>query len=219
MTIRYEGPRGVDDMSDFLLLIVSSPSGAGKTTLCNRLRTEFPQLRFSVSHTTRKPRPSEVDGREYHFTTKETFTRMIDEHAFAEWAHVHGNLYGTSLSEVEVARNTANGVLFDVDYQGARQIKARMPDAVGVFILPPSLAELEKRLRGRGTEDEPTTLRRLQAAKGEIEHYGFFDYVIVNDDIQRAYDNLRAVVFAERCKRDRHALLCEQLLAEGKVGN
>ena len=206
-------------MSDFLLLIVSSPSGAGKTTLCNRLREEFPQLRFSVSHTTRKPRPNEVDGREYHFTDKETFTRMIEENAFAEWAHVHGNLYGTSLSEIEVARNTANGVLFDVDYQGARQIKARMPQAVGVFILPPSLAELERRLRGRGTEDEPTTLRRLQAAKGEIEHYGFFDYVVVNDEIQRAYDNLRALVFAERCKRDRHALLCEQLLAEGKVGS
>jgi guanylate kinase len=205
-------------MSDFLLLIVSSPSGAGKTTLCNRLREEFPQLRFSVSHTTRKPRPNEVDGREYHFTNKETFTRMIEENAFAEWAQVHGNLYGTSLSEIEIARKTANGVLFDVDYQGARQIKARMPEAVGVFILPPSLAELELRLRGRGTEDEPTTLRRLQAAKGEIEHYGFFEYVIVNDDIQRASDNLRAVVFAERCKRDRHALLCEQLLAEGKVG-
>ncbi len=206
-------------MSDFLLLIVSSPSGAGKTTLCNRLRAEFPQLRFSVSHTTRKPRPNEIDGREYHFTDKETFTRMVEENAFAEWAHVHGNMYGTSLSEIEIARNTANGVLFDVDYQGARQIKARMPEAVGVFILPPSLAELERRLRGRGTEDEPTTLRRLQAAKGEIEHYGFFEYVIVNNDIQRAYDNLRAVVFAERCKRNRHALLCEQLLAEGKVGS
>jgi len=206
-------------MSDFLLLIVSSPSGAGKTTLCNRLRAEFPHLRFSVSHTTRKPRPNEVDGREYHFTNKEKFAQMIDQSSFAEWAHVHGNMYGTSLSEIELARQTGDGVLFDVDYQGARQIKARMPEAVGVFILPPSLSELERRLRGRGTEDEPTTLRRLQAAKGEIEHYGFFDYVIVNDDIQRAYDNLRAVVFAERCKRDRHALLCERLLAEGKVGS
>jgi len=206
-------------MSDFLLLIVSSPSGAGKTTLCNRLRSEFADLRFSVSHTTRKPRRNEVDGREYHFTDKATFTRMIEARAFAEWAHVHGNLYGTSLSEIESARKTTKGVLFDVDYQGARQIKARMPEAVCVFILPPSLAELERRLRGRGTEDEPTTLRRLQAAKGEIEHYGFFDYVVVNDDLQRAYDNLRAVVFAERCKRQRHALRCEELLAEGKVGN
>ena len=207
-------------MSDFLLLIVSSPSGAGKTTLCDRLRAEFPQIRFSVSHTTRKPRPNEVDGREYHFTDKETFARMVEQNRFAEWAHVHGNMYGTSLSEIDIARETgSNGVLFDVDYQGARQIKARMPEAIGVFILPPSLAELERRLRGRGTEDEPTTLRRLQAAKGEIEHYGFFEYVIVNDDIQRAYDSLRAIVFAERCKRDRHAILCEQLLVEGKVGN
>ena len=207
-------------MSDFLLLIVSSPSGAGKTTLCNRLRAEFPLIRFSVSHTTRKPRPNEVDGREYHFTDKETFARMVEQNRFAEWAHVHGNMYGTSLSEIDIARETgSNGVLFDVDYQGARQIKARMPEAIGVFILPPSLAELERRLRGRGTEDEPTTLRRLQAAKGEIEHYGFFEYVIVNDDIQRAYDSLRAIVFAERCKRDRHAILCEQLLVEGKVGN
>ena len=168
---------------------------------------------------TRRPRPNEIDGREYHFTDKETFTQMVEKNSFAEWAHVHGNMYGTSLSEIDVARKTGNGVLFDVDYQGARQIKARMPEAVGVFILPPSLAELERRLRGRGTEDEPTTLRRLQAAKEEIEHYGFFEYVIVNDDIQRAYDNLRAVVFAERCKRNRHALLCEQLLAEGKVGS
>jgi len=205
-------------VSDFLLLIVSSPSGAGKTTLCNRLRAEFPDLRFSVSHTTRKPRPNELDGREYHFIEKDAFDRMIGEHAFAEWAPVHGNYYGTSVGEIEIAKREARGVLFDIDYQGARQIKARMPEAASVFILPPSLTELERRLRGRGTEDEPTTLRRLRAAKGEIEHYGFFDYVIVNDDLERAYDQLRAVVFAERCRRGRHALLCEQMLAEGKVG-
>jgi guanylate kinase len=203
--------------SDFLLLIVSSPSGAGKTTLCNRLRGEFPDLRFSVSHTTRKARPTEVDGREYHFVDAPTFEQMIRAGAFAEWARVHGNLYGTSVKEIDIARTAARGVLFDIDYQGARQIKARMPEAVSVFILPPSLSELERRLRGRGTEDEPTTLRRLQAAKGEIEHYGFFDYVVVNDDITRAYEQLRAVVFAERCRRARHALLCERMLAEGKV--
>lgn len=205
-------------MSDFLLLIVSSPSGAGKTTLCNRLRQDHPDLRFSVSHTTRKPRPNEQDGREYHFVDHDVFQRMIDEGAFAEWAHVHGNMYGTSVAEIEAAKRDSRGLLFDIDYQGARQIKARMPEAVGVFILPPSLAELERRLRGRGTEDEPTTQRRLKAAKGEIEHYGFFDFVIVNDEMQRAYDDLRAVVLAERCRRGRHALLCERLLAEGKVG-
>ncbi len=202
--------------NDFLLLIVSSPSGAGKTTLCNRLRGEFPGLRFSVSHTTRRPRPTEVDGREYHFVERDVFEQMIRAGAFAEWAQVHGHLYGTSLHEIEVARATARGMLFDIDHQGARQIKAALPEAVAAFILPPSLGELERRLLGRGTEDEPTTRRRLENSKGEIEHYGFFDYVIVNDDITRAYEELRAVVYAERARRHRHARLCEKLLAEWK---
>ena len=202
---------------DFLLLILSSPSGAGKTTLCNRLRGEFPDLRFSVSHTTRKPRPTEVDGREYHFVDAPSFEQMVRAQAFAEWAPVHGHLYGTSMKEIELARTTSRGVLFDIDYQGARQIKASLPEAVTVFVLPPSLAELERRLRGRGTEDEPATQRRLANAKGEIEHYGFFDYVIVNDDITRAYEQLRSIVYAERCRRPRHAQLCERMLAEGKL--
>jgi len=202
---------------DFLLLIVSSPSGAGKTTLCNRLRGEFPDLRFSVSHTTRRPRRTEIDGREYHFIDQPMFEQMIRIGSFAEWARVHDHFYGTSLKEIEMARASARGVLFDIDYQGARQIKASLPDAVGVFILPPSLTELERRLRGRGTEDEPTTLRRLKNAKSEIEHYGIFDYVIVNDEINRAYEQLRGVVYAERCKRRRRAVLCESLLTEGKV--
>jgi len=202
---------------DFLLLIVSSPSGAGKTTLCNRLRGEFPDLRFSVSHTTRKPRPTEVDGREYHFIDVNTFEQMVRINAFAEWARVHDYLYGTSLKEIELARTSARGILFDIDYQVARQIKAAVPAAVGVFILPPSLVELERRLRGRGTEDEQTTQRRLRNAKGEIEHYGIFDYVIVNDEINRAYEQLRGVVYAERSKRQRHARACEKMLADGKV--
>jgi guanylate kinase len=201
---------------EFLLLIISSPSGAGKTTLCNRLRGEFPDLRFSVSHTTRRPRPTEIDGREYHFVDTTTFEQMIRVGAFAEWARVHDHLYGTSLKEIEIARAAARGALFDIDYQGARQIKASLPEAVCVFILPPSLEELERRLRGRGTEDEPTTQRRLRNAKGEIEHYGFFDYVIVNNDVHRAYEELRSIVYAERCRRPRHALLCEKLLAERK---
>ncbi len=200
----------------FLLLILSSPSGAGKTTLSNRLRGEFPQLRFSVSHTTRKPRPTEVDGREYHFVTRADFERLIREGAFAEHAEVHGNLYGTTIKEIELARQSSDGVLFDIDYQGARQIKAHFPEAVGVFVLPPSLEELERRLRGRGTEDEPTTRRRLEAAKREIAHYGFFDYVVVNDDIERAYGCLRGVVLAERCRRERWALRCESLLHEAR---
>jgi guanylate kinase len=202
--------------NDFLLLIVSSPSGAGKSTLCTRLRNEFTDLRFSVSHTTRQPRPTEVEGREYHFVDAPMFERMIRAGAFAEWARVHDHLYGTSLKEIDVARSASRGVLFDIDYQGARQIKASLPEAVGVFILPPSLAELERRLRGRGTEDETTTLRRLTAAKSEIAHYGFFDYVIVNDAVDRAHDQLRGIVLAERARRQRHAQLCERMLLEGK---
>jgi len=203
---------------DFLLLILSSPSGAGKTTLSNRLRSHHPDLRFSVSHTTRKPRPNEVDGREYHFVDERTFEEMIRLDAFAEWACVHNNLYGTSKKEIELARggDPWHGVLFDIDYQGARQIRAAYPEAVGVFVLPPSLVELERRLRARGTEDELTATRRLEAAKGEIAHYGFFDYVIVNDDIDQAYYQLRGIVFAERCKRERHAALCERMLLEGR---
>jgi len=202
---------------EFLLLILSSPSGAGKTTLFNRLRGEFPLLRFSVSHTTRKPRPTEVDGREYHFVDRDAFEAMIALDAFAEHAEVHGNLYGTSKREIELARSaSADGVLFDVDYQGARQIKATFPEAIGVFVLPPSLAELERRLRGRGTEDAVTAERRLSAAKAEIAHYGFFDYVIVNDDIERAYGKLRGILLAERCRRHRWARRCEDLLLEAR---
>jgi len=209
--------RMLETPDDFLMLIVSSPSGAGKTTLCNRLRDEFPDLRFSVSHTTRRPRPTEVDGREYHFIEPAAFEGMVRAGAFAEWARVHGNLYGTSLDEIERAARDARGVLFDIDYQGARQIKAALPAAVGVFILPPSLAELERRLRGRGTEDEATAARRLANARLEIEQYGIFDYVIMNDELSVAYQELRSVVLAERCRRQRHARLCERMLAEGRT--
>jgi guanylate kinase len=210
-----------DDMAEpatggdeFLMLIVSSPSGAGKTTLCTRLRAEFPSLRFSVSYTTRPPRPTEADGREYHFVDDATFKAMITDDAFAEWACVHGRYYGTDRREIEAARQDGSGVLFDIDYQGARQIKASYPEAVGVFILPPSLEELERRLRGRGTEDEAATVRRLTNAKREIGHYVFFDYVVVNDDIDVAYERLRSVWFAEKSRRFRVAGRCEQLLAE-----
>jgi guanylate kinase len=205
-----------DRTDRFVMLIVSSPSGAGKTTLCNRLRSEFVDLRFSVSHTTRKPRPTEVDGREYHFVDEPTFEQMVRAHAFAEWAQVHDHHYGTSIKEIEIARAAGEGIIFDIDFQGARQIRAHYPEAIGVFILPPSLEELERRLRGRGTEDEATTVRRLANAKREIAHYGLFDFVIVNDDIELAYGRLRSVVFAERCRRRRLAQRCEQLLTASR---
>ena len=203
---------------DFLLLIISSPSGAGKTTLCNRLRKEFSDLAFSVSHTTRKPRPNEVNGREYHFVEVAEFRGLASRGAFAEWAEVHGNLYGTSIKEIETARrNNATGILFDIDFQGARQIRAKVPEAVAVFVLPPSLDELERRLRGRATDDEDTVQKRLAKAQKEIENYALFDYLVVNDDLDRAYDRLRSVVLAESARRNRKAMLAESLLRHGRV--
>jgi guanylate kinase len=204
---------------DFLLLILSSPSGAGKTTLTRKLLAEAPQLRFSVSHTTRGPRANEVDGRDYHFVDRARFVDLVNEGAFLEWAEVHGNLYGTSTAEIDRARATAGctGMIFDIDYQGARQIRSKVDDVVAVFILPPSMQELERRLRGRASETEETLKRRYAVAEREIEHYALFDYVIVNDDVQRAYDELRSITVAERARRQRRALLAEALLRTGRL--
>jgi guanylate kinase len=202
----------------FILLILSSPSGAGKTTLKTRILTEsHPELRFSVSHTTRKPRANEVEGREYHFVDRATFTAMVGRGEFAEWAEVHGNLYGTSLREIELAKQSHQGVVFDIDHQGARQIKAVAPDAIAVFILPPSMKELERRLRSRASDDEEAVQRRLQNARAEIDHYALFDYVIINDDLDQAHKKLDAIVVAERARRARGARAAERLLASGKV--
>ncbi len=198
---------------NLILLIISSPSGAGKTTLTHRLLQEFPELRFSVSHTTRKPRANEVDGQDYHFVDKATFQRLIDEGSFAEWAEVHGNLYGTSITEIERAQSDGKqGVLFDVDYQGARQIKEKFPEAVGVFILPPSMEELRRRLDSRGSDDEKSRRRRFQKAREEIGHYPFFDYMIVNEELQQALAQLRGIVLAEGCRQWRAAARAEALL-------
>lgn len=196
-----------------ILVIISSPSGAGKTTLTHRLLQEFPDLRFSVSHTTRKPRPNEVDGQDYHFVSEEAFRKLLDEGGFAEWAVVHENLYGTSVSEIDRASAAGKaGLLFDVDYQGARQIKEKFPHAVGVFILPPSMEELRRRLDGRGSDDAKSRKRRFEKAREEIGHYPFFDYMIVNDDLQRALAELRGIVLAEGCRQWRAAAKAEALL-------
>ena len=204
---------------DFLLLILSSPSGAGKTTLTRKLLTEHPELRFSVSHTTRAPRPNEVDGRDYHFVDRTKFQTLVAQGAFLEWAEVHGNLYGTSVAEIDRARAEAGctGMIFDIDYQGARQIRAKKPDVVTVFILPPSMTELERRLRGRASDSEEAVLRRFETARLEIEHYALFDYLVVNDDLQQAYDELRSITVAERARRWRRSELAEGLLRTGVV--
>ncbi|MBN2719071.1 MAG: guanylate kinase [Deltaproteobacteria bacterium] len=195
-----------------LLIIVSSPSGAGKTTLCKRLLAEFSDIRFSISHTTRVPRPNEVDGRDYIFTDKATFDKMVDEEQFVEWAHVHGNRYGTSLGEIRSAAAQRVDLIFDVDYQGARQIKSNYPDAVGIFILPPSIDELKLRLNARGTETPESLERRFKAALGEIAHYDEFDYLLVNDNVDHAYDRLRSILLAERIRIARSSDAARKLL-------
>jgi guanylate kinase len=207
-------------VDEFLLLVLSSPSGAGKTTLTRKIQGAFPELRFSVSHTTRTPRANEVDGKDYYFVDRQSFDRKVDEGAFLEWAEVHGNRYGTGISEIERARETpgCTGLIFDIDYQGARQIRAKQPHVVSVFVLPPSMSELLGRLRGRASETEDVVQRRFDVARREIEHYGFFDYLIVNDKLEVAFDQLRSVIVAESCRRWRRANLAETLLRKGKLG-
>ena len=208
-----------DPGSDLLLFMICSPSGAGKTTLTRDLLQTFDQLTFSVSCTTRKPRPGEVDGRDYFFIARDEFMRRVQLGAFLEWAEVHGNLYGTSLSELDRARAEGKaGIVFDVDYQGARQIKAKLPSTAGIFILPPSMDELARRLRGRNTDDESTIQRRIAKAKVEIENYRLFDYLIVNDELGKSQARLRSIVYAEASRCPRMALSAERLLREESVG-
>jgi guanylate kinase len=204
---------------DFLLLVLSSPSGAGKTTLTRMLLDRSPELRFSVSHTTRAPRSNEVDGRDYHFVDRARFVELVGGGAFLEWAEVHGNLYGTSIAEIDRAQSTPGcaGLIFDIDYQGARQIRSKVEDVVTVFVLPPSMHELERRLRGRASETEEAVQKRFTVAQLEIEHYALFDYVVVNDDLQRAFDELRSITVAERARRWRRSTLAESLLRTGRL--
>lgn len=195
-----------------LLLIVSSPSGAGKTTLCHKLLFEFSDLRFSISYTTRPPRPNETNGKDYFFVSVEEFERMVADDLFIEWAHVHGNRYGTARSEIRNAAGEGKDLLFDVDFQGARQIKEKHSAAIGVFVLPPSIEELHRRLRRRGTETDEAIERRYKAALEEIGHHCLFDHLIVNDDLAIAYDQLRSVLVAARTRHERVSHLAEELL-------
>src|SRR5688572_2027365 len=195
-----------------LAIIISSPSGAGKTTLTTRLRERIPNLRFSVSHTTRAPRKGEVNGREYHFVSRQEFIDGVERGDFLEWAEVFGNLYGTSRAEFALAENH-RGIIFDIDHQGARQIKAAEPNITSVFVIPPNMAVLLERLKGRASEDEATVWKRYAEARREIEHYGMFDYVLVNDDLDVATTQLISIFLAEECRRIRNANVAEALLA------
>ncbi len=188
-----------------LLLILTSPSGAGKSTLARRLMAWDPSLSFSVSATTRAPRPGEVDGREYHFKTREAFENMVKSGEMLEHAEVFGNFYGSPRAPVEAAMAVGLDTLFDVDWQGGQQIRnsALGRDVVSVFVLPPSIAELESRLRGRAQDSDAVIGERMEKSLSEISHWAECDYVLVNRDIDRAFADLATIVQAERMKRDR----------------
>ena len=198
-----------------LLVIVSSPSGAGKTTLCRRLMNEYPRLSFSVSYTTREPRAGEKNGVDYVFVDDEAFSRMVDDDQFAEWATVHGHRYGTTRATVERALDEGRDVLFDIDWQGGRQLKAWYSfEALMVWILPPSLAILEERLRRRATDAASVIDRRLEGAKAELLHYSLYDYLVVNDSLDNAYDQIRAIYIAARQEIRRASRDAERLVAQ-----
>ena len=182
-----------------MLFVISGPSGCGKSTLIKKVRRSLGDLEFSVSHTTRAPRPSEKDGVDYHFVPAKTFERMVREKRFIEWARVHGHLYGTSRAEVE-RKGRRRDVVLDIDVQGARQVRTRVPGAVHIFIMPPVAGELRRRLERRHEDSPGAVERRLKDARAEIRAYDEFDYVVVNDDLDKAAANLKAVVVASRHK-------------------
>jgi guanylate kinase len=189
-------------------LIVSSPSGAGKTSLCRRLTADHEALELSISVTTRPPRPGEEDGREYHFVDDATFDRMIADDDLLEWAQVHGARYGSPRGAVERAMVEGRDVLFDIDWQGARSIAEQAPqDTVRIFVLPPSMEELSRRLYARAQDHPDVIERRLVRAREEIEHWPEYDYVVVNDDFDLSYAELAHVYHAERSRRSRNLWL------------
>jgi guanylate kinase len=187
-----------------LLLVLSSPSGAGKTTIARRLIDAEPDISMSVSVTTRKPRPGEVDGRDYIFVDEAKFKRMADTGELLEWARVFDNFYGTPRAPIEAAVANGQDVLFDIDWQGAQQLSEKMKhDVVRVFILPPSAASLEERLRARAQDPEDVLRKRMDAAAAEISHWPEYDYVIVNSDLPTSMEGLTAILAAERLRRER----------------
>ncbi|HEY8585780.1 MAG TPA: guanylate kinase [Rhodanobacter sp.] len=201
------------------LFVVAAPSGAGKSTLVNALLGRDSSISLSVSHTTRPPRPGEQFGRHYYFVDRAEFEQKIADGTFLEHAQVHGNLYGTSRTKVEALLEQGRDVLLEIDWQGAQQIRRSKPDCVSVFILPPSRAELERRLRGRGSDSAEVIERRLHNSRGEIAHAHEFDYLLVNDVFETALDDLQAIVRAVRLRTalqgQRHEALIRELLAPG----
>ncbi len=193
-----------------LLLILSSPSGAGKSTLSRMLMQWDPTMRFSVSATTRPPRPGEADGREYHFRSRADFEAMVAADDMLEHAEVFGNMYGSPRTPVEAAIKAGIDTVFDIDWQGGQQIKQAMRgDVVSVFILPPSINELDRRLRSRGQDSDAVMAGRMAKSRDEISHWAEYDYVLVNDDLEQTFGHLTTVLEAERLRRERQPALSE----------
>ncbi len=187
------------------MFVLSSPSGAGKTTMSRRLLVDDPEIVMSVSVTTRPPRPGEIEGRDYFFVDDAEFDRLRDSDALLEWAVVFGHRYGTPRRVVEETLHAGKDVLFDIDWQGTQQLQQTdaASDLVRVFILPPTMAELERRLRGRGTDSEEVIAKRMQRAATEISHWGEYNYILINDDPDRCLGEIRAILKAERLRRKR----------------
>jgi guanylate kinase len=183
------------------IIVISAPSGAGKSTLVKRLLAALPGLRFSVSCTTRPPRPGEKNARDYFFVTRERFQRMIAAEEFVEWADVFGHLYGTSRRQLRAAQEAGKDILLDIDVQGYRQVRKKLPEAVSIFVLPPSFRELVRRLRARHSDTPDVIERRLRDARKEIRHWPEYDYLVVNDRLPQAVQALRAAVEAARVRR------------------
>ena len=204
-----------------MLIVVSSPSGGGKGTLIDRVLKTVPGVSYSVSYTTRSPRAGELDGREYFFVSTYAFKEMVRRDRFLEWADVYGRLYGTSRDQVERERTAGHDIILEIDVQGAESVRGLVDDAVTVFILPPSFELLKNRLIARGTDSPEDLERRLNGAPAEVEQYKNFQYVILNDDINRASAQLASVIYAERARRERQEVSSRDALADfaraGKV--
>ncbi len=197
-------------------MVISAPSGAGKTTLIRRLLGSDARFAFSISTTTRTPRPGERDGESYRFVDERRFLAMIDEGHFAEWARVHDRYYGTTKKEIDRIRSAGKIPIFDVDVQGARNLKNGPVEAVYIFIVPPSRRELEARLRNRRSESEEQIQLRLRNAMAELEAYGEYDYIVVNDDVDEAMERIRSIVTAEFCRTGRVGRLIQGILEENR---
>lgn len=201
-----------------LLVILSSPSGAGKTTIARRLLASDSAIRFSVSATTRPPRPGEVDGREYHFVDRASFEAMVERGDLLEHAEVFGNLYGSPRAPIEAAISEGRDTIFDIDWQGGQQIRTSRlgSEVVSIFILPPSLHELERRLRARGQDSDEVIRGRMARSMAEASHWAEYDYVLVNHDLDQTEDSVRSVIAAERLRRDRQPGLPDLVRALGR---